>query len=94
MKAKDYFLKYDEPVMEEARRPETQTDGPMAKMFIEFFKEVGEIAEQRHAKFDRSITPIVEEQNKNGMQLQIYSSRNMVLRLSKRMGLRLHSMTV
>ena len=64
MKAKDYFLKYDEPVMEEARRPETQTDGPMAKMFIEFFKEVGEIAEQRHAKFDRSITPIVEEQNK------------------------------
>ena len=64
MKAKDYFLKYDEPVMEEARIPETLTDGPMAKMFTEFFKEVGEIAEQRRVKFDRGLIPIVEEQNK------------------------------
>lgn len=64
MKAKDYFLKYDEQIMEEAKRPETKTDGPMAKMYIDFFKETGDIAEQRRVKFDRGLIPVIDEQNK------------------------------
>lgn len=64
MKAKDYFLKYDEAIMEEAKRPETKTDGPMAKMYIDFFKETGNIAKQRHVKYDRGLIPVIDEQNK------------------------------
>ena len=64
MKAKDYFQKYDDGIIAEAKDPKIRTDGAIAKMFMEFFEEVNTIIEQRHIKFDRGIIPAVDEQNK------------------------------
>jgi len=64
MKAKDYFQKYDEAIIAEAKDPKVHTDGPISKMFMEFFEEVNTIIDQRHIKFDRGIVSVVEEQNK------------------------------
>lgn len=63
MKAKEYFRKYDEAVWAEAHDPEIHTDGPMAKMFIEFTIEMKEILNKRNVKFDKGVWGVIRDQN-------------------------------
>ena len=66
MKAKDYFQKYDEAIIAEAKDPKVHTDGPISKMFMEFFEEVNTIIDQRHIKFDSGFVSVVEEGRSRG----------------------------
>lgn len=63
MKAKEYFEKYGEGIMEEARSPEIVTDGPMAKMYISFHIEARDMIKQRNVKTDNGLFGIVREMN-------------------------------
>ena len=63
MKAKEYFEKYDEDIWQEAHDPQVKTDGPMAKMFIDFSSEIKDIIKQRNIKSDRAVLALIEELN-------------------------------
>ena len=63
MKAKEYFEKYEEGIMDEALETGIHRDGPAAKMLIEFMSEMKQIIEKRHVQFDRGLIPIIREQN-------------------------------
>ena len=63
MKAKEYFEKYEDGIMEEAKEPGIRGDGPAAKMLIEFTKEMQQILKDRHVQFDRGVVPVMREQN-------------------------------
>ena len=63
MKAKEYFQKYDEPIWKEAHDPAIHTDGPTAKLYIDFALEMREIIKTRNVQFDRGVFSIIREQN-------------------------------
>ena len=63
MKAKEYFQKYDKPIWEEAHDPAIHTDGPTAKLYIDFALEMKEIMKVRNVQFDRGVFSIIREQN-------------------------------
>lgn len=63
MKAKEYFQKYDKPIWEEAHDPAIHTDGPTAKLYIDFALEMKELMKDRNVQFDRGVFSIIREQN-------------------------------
>ena len=63
MKAKQYFEKYGESIWKEAHDHDIHTDGPIAKMFIEFSSEMKEIINRRNVKTDNAAMAIISEQN-------------------------------
>ncbi len=63
MKAKQYFDKYELPLLEEARSQEVGTKGPAAQIFIEFFKEINDMIKVRNIQTDHGLLRLVDEQN-------------------------------
>ncbi len=64
MKAKEYFDKYHEAVIKEARSSTLNGTGAMNQMFLDFKNELLEIAESRKIKLQRSFLAVIEEQNR------------------------------
>lgn len=63
MKAKEYFAKYEEDIVEEAKNGPPKTDGPAAQMLIEFASEVKQLCKVRHVRHDGGVVPIFLELN-------------------------------
>lgn len=63
MKAKEYFEKYEQGLIEEAKKSETIPDGAFAKLYIEMYKEMQDLINTRHVRFDRALKAVISEQN-------------------------------
>lgn len=64
MKAKEYFEKYNEKIMEEAVSPNADhSNGPAAQMYYDFVGELKEIIKPRKVRYDRGALSSIRELN-------------------------------
>lgn len=61
MKAKEYFEKYGEAIHEEYEKQNGAKEA--TELLKDFLKEMDDIKEKRHIKFDRGLVPLIREMN-------------------------------
>lgn len=64
MKAKEYFEKYNEKIMEESETPNMDhSNGPAAQMYYDFVGELKELIRIRNVRYDRGAFSSIREIN-------------------------------
>lgn len=85
MKAKKYYERYGQAVLDEALSPEQKTEA-LAELFTAFIREMKEILTERQVKTDRGAVAVIKEQNEKWNALCAIYEKNHGMEILKRNG--------